>query len=278
MRKGFLIAFLFTLYFGILYENFTYNRVPLPRVYGGWIIRLPSKSLKDFSLGYQNVLADIVYIWAIQYFSSPEIDFRTREANLRKFFEAVWSLDPKYLETYSTAALIANYDFGNPKLAIEFLMEGYKRNPDAWELLSEAAFYAFKYARDYHLAHELYLKAYQINPDPYFLSMAAGMLERKKLFQLSWKYWWKVYQTDRSGYFRKAAKRHLYKLKAKMDIDRLKRAVNEFKIKFGRLPSSLEELKVKGLIKNVPVDFYGDPYVYNPATGEIKPRREHLWK
>ncbi|MCD6454608.1 MAG: hypothetical protein J7L62_04835 [Candidatus Aminicenantes bacterium] len=278
MRKGFVIALLVVLYGAMVYENLTYRKMPLPYVYGGWIIRLPSRMVKYFSLGYDNVIADTVYIWAIQYFSSAEIDFRTRESNLRKFFEAIWSLDPKYLETYSTAALIANYDFANPRLAIELLMEGYKRNPDAWELLSEAAFYAFKYAKDYQLAHELYLKAYQIKPDPYFLSMAAGMLEKKNLFKISWQYWWKVYKTDKTGYFRKAAERHLYKLKSKMDIDALSKAVREFKRITGRLPLSLEELRTKGLVKEIPLDFYGDPYIYDPETGKIKPRREHLWK
>ncbi len=278
MRKGFLVIFLFVLYLLSLYENLTYRRMPLPRVYGGWIIRLPSKSLKYFSLGYENILSDLVYIWSIQYFSSPEISNKKKKVNLEKFFRAVWSLDPKYLETYSTAALIANYDFGKPKLAVQLLLEGVKRNPQAWELLSEAAFYAFKYGKDYKLAHDIYLKAYRIRPDPYFLSMAAAMLEKKNLLQLSWRYWMKVYETAEKGFFKEAAERHLYRLKAKFDIDKLEEAVKKFKGIYGEFPSSLGELKLKGFLDEIPRDFQGESYIYDPKTGEINPRRKYLWK
>ncbi len=258
--------------------NYHYRKIYLPYNYESWVLKVPTKHLKDFAFGYRNLLADLTYIWAIQYFATPEIPWQQRKRNLRRFFEAIWSLDPHYLETYSIAALIADFDFHDPNLAIDFLLEGFENNPEAVNLLEEAAYYAFARAKDYHRAYELYMKAYKINRDPKTLRLAAAMLEKKNELQLSWNYWRQVYQQATSEYLKKIAWLHLYKIKAKLDIELLQRKVAEFRKRFGRYPLFLDELVREGFLKEVPKDLDGNPYKYDPVTGEVKPAKEKLWK
>ncbi len=278
MKKVVWIFALILSYAMVVRMNLHYKNLKIPYSYEAWVVKIPTKNLKDFALGYQNLLADLTYIWAIQYFATPEIPEEVRRKNLRKFFEAIWSLDPRYLETYSIAALIADIDFHDPDTAIEFLLEGFKRNPRAVELLEEAAFYAFSRKKDYDLAHKLYMEAYRINKDPKTLRLAAAMLEKKQDVSLAWNYWMQVYKKADSEYLKKIAWLHLYKIKAKMDLNLLKNRIQEFRKKFGRNPMSLEELVSTGLLKEVPRDLDGHPYQYDPATGEVKPAKEKLWK
>ncbi len=276
-RAAWVLALLLS-YVLVVKFNLRYKNLNLPYSYEAWVIKVPAKHLKDFALGYQNLLADLTYIWAIQYFATPEIPRKARRRNLRKFFEAIWSLDPKYLETYSIAALIADLDFQDPQTAIDFLLEGFRRNPEAVELLEEAAFYAFARKKDYDLAYQLYMKAYRLKKDPKTLRLAAAMLEKKQNVKLAWSYWMQVYQETDSEYLKKIAWLHLYKIKARMDLQVLREKIQDFRRRFGRNPLSLEELKRVGLLKEIPRDLDGHPYKYDPVSGEVKPAKGKLWK
>ncbi len=278
MKKAAWLLALLLSYVLVVRFNLHYKDLNLPYSYEAWVIKIPTKHLKDFALGYQNLLADLTYIWAIQYFATPEIPKEARRKNLRRFFEAIWSLDPRYLETYSIAALIADLDFQEPQTAIDFLLEGFKRNPKSVELLEEAAFYAFARKKDYDLAYELYMKAYRLNKDPKTLRLAAAMLEKRQNIKLAWDYWMQVYEEADSEYLKKIAWLHLYKLKAKMDLKLLRDKIQEFRRRFGRNPLSLEELVRVGFLKEVPKDLDGRPYNYDPFTGEVKPAKGKLWK
>lgn len=276
MKRKLLLLFLLAYVMSVAF-NALITKIKLEKVYGGGIIRLPTKYVKYFTAGYDNFIADLIYIWAIQYFSTPEI--KNKEENLLTFFKVIWELDPHYTSTYDTAALIANYDFGNPRLAIQILLEGYKRNPDNWYLLGEAGFYAFRHLKDYALAYKLFKKAYEINPEKRVLKrMAAAMLERKGSLEVAWEYWREIYNTAKTEGERIAAKRHLYKIKARLDISFLQRAIQKFKKKFGRNPASLEELVKKGIVKKIPKDLNGEEYLYDPSTGEVRAKKRYVWK
>ncbi len=274
-RKLFLLfILLFLISVGV---NALLTGVKLEKVYGGGIIRLPTRYLKYFTLGYDNFIADLIYIWAIQYFSTPQI--KNAKENIWPFFSVIWELDPHYVSVYETAALIANYEYSDPQLAVKILLEGSKRNPDNWYLLGEAGFYAFRHLKDYELAYRLFMKAYQLNPKKRVLKrMAAAMLERKGSLQLAWEYWMEIYRTASSEGERIAAKRHLYKIKAKIDIAFLKKAVERFRKRYGRNPASLQELVQKGIVKKLPKDLEGKDYLYDPSTGKIRPAKRYVWK
>ncbi len=278
MRKAIFYLSIVLAYVLVVRMNFNYKKINLPYNYESWVLKVPTRNLKDFAFGYQNLFADLTYIWAIQYFATPEIPLEQRRKNLRRFFEAIWSLDPHYLETYSIAALIADFDFHDPDLAIKFLLEGFKNNPRAVNLLEEAAYYAFARKKDYELAYKLYMRAYRLNHDPKTLRLAAAMLEKGNKLEISWNYWRQVYEQAKSEYLKKIAWLHLYKIKAKIDIQILSEKIRQFKEKYGRYPLFLEELVREGLLREIPKDLDGNPYKYDPATGEVKPAKEKLWK
>ena len=76
------------------------------RLPGSSIIYIPSgKFLKYATFGYRALAADVIYLWAIQYYSTPTID--DRFDHLDHVFAIINELDPRYQDPYEVGALIA---------------------------------------------------------------------------------------------------------------------------------------------------------------------------
>ena len=81
-----------------------------------------------------------------------------------------------------------------------------------------------------------------------------------------------------AGVSEKELFKHLYQIKLEMDRKMLQQALRQFKQKHGRFPPDLSYLVRYGLIKEVPLDYTGKSYIYNPETGEIRAIRMLEWK
>ena len=70
------------------------------------LLYLPSgQYLRVASLGHPSVVADFVYLWAIQYYSNYEREDRFRYVE-HIFGSVIPELDPRYMDTYSLGTLI----------------------------------------------------------------------------------------------------------------------------------------------------------------------------
>src|SRR5258705_368740 len=70
------------------------------------LLYLPSgKYLKTMALGFDGLLADVLYLWSIQYYGN--YDIRDRYTFLEQIYDQVITeLDPHYLDPYLVGALI----------------------------------------------------------------------------------------------------------------------------------------------------------------------------
>ena len=107
------------------------DKIPRKTVPGASIIYIPSgKHLKLASFGYNTLMADLIYLWAIQYFSDQTI--WDRFENLEHVFSIISELDPIYYDPYDVGSLIAYYDAKDLDLALRILDLGMEKNPDQW--------------------------------------------------------------------------------------------------------------------------------------------------
>jgi len=229
---------------------------------------LPSgRTLKAVSFGYSSLLADIIYIWAIQYYSDPSIG--DRFSRLDHIFGVISDLDPKYSEPYLIGALIAAYEARDPGLALKVLDRAMDKNPDDWIYPFEAGHYAQMMMKDYRLAQDYYRRAMELPGAPDIARrLYANALFRSEDLDSAWKTWLEVYTTATDDRIRKIASNHLYQVKASLDTRLINEAVARFRDRFGRPPLSLEQLVSSGLLKSLPRDLDDTPYVYDPETGE----------
>jgi tetratricopeptide (TPR) repeat protein len=253
------------------------DRFPRSKVPGASLIYIPSgKYLKYATFGFSSLAADLVYIWAIQYYSDYTI--AERYDHLDHIFSIIAELDPLYLDPYEMGAIIAVFEARDPYLAFKVLDRGLEKNPEQWIFPYQEGHYAATMLKDYDLAREFYKKAMEIEEAPPIVKrLYADSAFKGMDYRTAWQSWQEIYRTSNDERIKKIASNHLYKVKSAMDIQTITEAVKSFRQKFGQLPANLDQLIQSGMMDSLPKDLDGNDYQYDPETGEVKSPRE-WWK
>jgi tetratricopeptide (TPR) repeat protein len=253
------------------------NRIPRASLPGASIIYIPSgRFLKYATFGYSSLAADLVYLWAIQYYSNYTI--AERYDHLDHIFAIIAELDPRYLDPYEMGAIIAVYEARNPYLAFKVLDRGLEKNPDQWIFPYQAGHYAQMVMKDYELAREYYKRTMEIpNAPPIAKRLYANAAFKGMDYETAWQSWLEVFQTAEEERIKKIASNHLYQVKSAMDVKRIKEAVEEYRQKYGQNPASLEHLVRAGILDSLPQDLDDNDYLYDPEKGEVESQTK-WWK
>src|SRR5436309_15112867 len=93
------------------------------------LLYLPSgKFLKVMALGFDGLLADVLYLWSIPYYGN--YDIKDRFEYLERIYEQlITELDPHYLDPYLVGALIMTAEARKPEMALKLLDKGVRANP-----------------------------------------------------------------------------------------------------------------------------------------------------
>jgi tetratricopeptide (TPR) repeat protein len=277
MRKVTILLILFfslALLAGLKLKTDAVGRYQAP---GSSIIYIPSgKALKYVTFGYNSLMADLVYLWAIQYFSDQTI--WERFDYLDHIFSIVAELDPQYLDPYEIGALIAVYDAKDLDLALSILDRGLEKNPTQWILPLQAGHFAQMLAKNYDVAQKYYKKTMEIEGAPDIARrLYANAAFRISDYKTAWQNWLEIYETATDERVIKIASNHLYRTKAALDFETLKSAIELYKNRYGRAPEDLQKLVSEGIITAVPKDLDGEDYLYDPET-EVITTRIIPWK
>jgi tetratricopeptide (TPR) repeat protein len=272
MKKALILLVLLVslaLFAGLKIKTDTIGRYQVP---GSSIIYIPSgKSLKYVTFGYHSLLADLVYLWAIQYFSDPTI--WERFEYLDHIFGIIAELDPQYLDPYEIGALIAVYDARDLNLAFTILDRGIEKNPTEWIMPLQAGHIAQMFAKNYEVAQKYYKMTMEIEGAPEIARrLYANAAFRISDYKTAWRNWLEIYESATDPRVIKIASNHLYRTKAAMDFETLQAAIELYKNKHGHAPNDLGQLVIDGLIPAVPQDLDGEDYLYDPETEAITTR------
>jgi hypothetical protein len=246
------------------------DKVSRQKIPGSSIIYIPSgKYLKMATFGFSSVMADLVYIWAIQYFGNTAIPDKLD--HFVHIFSIISELDPRYVDPYEVGALIALYDVKDVALSIKLLDMGFAKNPDLWIFPLEAGHYAQLYKKDFPLAREYYKKAMDVPGAPDIAKRLYANAAFKVMdIKTAWETWLEVYETAKEERVKKIASNHLYNIKATVDIRGLRSVLEKYKAKYGRYPDKLSGIVAAGLLPFIPKDYDNKEYVYDPKTGDVK--------
>jgi tetratricopeptide (TPR) repeat protein len=246
------------------------DRVGREKVPGSSIIYIPSgKFLKYATFGYRAVAADAIYLWAIQYYSTPTID--DRFDHLDHIFAIINELDPRYQDPYEVGALIAVEEARNPAAAFSILDRGAANNPDQWVYPFDAGHVALMTLKDFPRAEKYFDQCMKIPGAPDFVErLRANAIFKKGDLQTSWETWLDIYKKAPDERTKKIASNHLYNVKATIDAAAIEGAAAKYRERFGRSPADLETLLRTGFLREVPKDMDGEDYLYDSATGKVK--------
>jgi len=109
MKKKFLVILLILSCTAFMGLKIKLDNIPRKTVPGSSFIYIPSgKFLKYATFGYSSLMADLIYVWSIQYFSDQKIP--NRFDYLDHVFSIIAELDPHYFDAYQVGAIFAVYD------------------------------------------------------------------------------------------------------------------------------------------------------------------------
>lgn len=275
MKKRFIVFVILVSCTVFMVLKLKLDSTPRTKIPGSSIIYMPSgKYLKFASFGNSAMMADLVYLWAIQYYGNYNIP--NRFEFLEHIFSIISELDPSYLDPYEVGALIAVYEAKDVDMAFKILDLGLKNNPGQWIFPFQAGHYAQMFLQDFGLARAYYEKTQSIEGAPSQTERLAANAAFKMMdYDTAWQDWLDIYQTATDERIIKIAANHLYNVKASRDIQLIKDAINLYSEKFGRRPFNLEQLVGEGFLGSVPRDMDEKDYIYDPSTGEV--RTETLW-
>lgn len=251
-------------------QNIDARRAAWPTTYP--LMYVPSgQYLRPASLGYRTVLADLLYLWSIQYYGHT----RTLEGRrwIEHIYDVITDLDPNFVDAYLIGSLIMSADMADPQMALRLLDKGIGQNPGEWILPLEAGFTAYMNAQQYERAAEYFQEAQRKGAPDYAERLRAHMFEMRGDVQTALELWYEAYvEAEQAGDERVAAiaYNHTYDLRVKLDLSRLEAALQRFEVEQGRPAPDLRSLVDAGhvdrrLLRNP----NGSRYEYDPETGGL---------
>lgn len=227
------------------------------------------KYLRAVSLGHAPLVADVVYLWAIQYYS--DYDVKDRYVFVEHIFgDVIAELDPHYVDPYWLGAIILTTEAKDLDGGLRLLDKGFANNPTRW-ILPYLGGWEAEGAGQFDRAADYFDRAAHAPGAPADLfRLKAGMAARGGNLREAIARWNDVLEnprTDDAG--RSIASRQIRTLTVKADLQDLDAAVAAFKRKIGHAPHQLEDLLRAGIVDHVPFDPDGKPYVLDPVTGQV---------
>jgi len=270
MRKGLILLLILVSLVAFMALKVKTDQILREKMPGSSILYIPSgKSLKYATFGFSSLAADLIYLWAIQYYSDYTIPERYK--HLDHVFSVIAELDHRYLDPYQIGALVAIYEAGDVEAAYEILDRGLEKNPEQWIFPFQAAHYAQMIAKDYKRAQEYYQKTMDIEGSPAIAKrLYANAAYELADYETAWATWKDIYENTEDERIRRIASNHLYRVKAATDLKALREAVEKYRSASGRNPVELSQLVRSGLLPSLPQDLDGKDYLYDPQTGKVK--------
>ncbi|MEW6364563.1 MAG: hypothetical protein AB1714_07975 [Acidobacteriota bacterium] len=243
-------------------------RAHLPAGYE--VLYLPTgKHIQLLSFGYQQLLADVIYLWSIQYTGDTEAP--DRFARVEHMYTVISDLDPNYVDPYQVGAMMMVYEMGDLSMAFHTLDRGIKNLPNNWQIPVDAGFYAFIEARNYDLAiHYFRIASERPGAPGVVRRMLADMYRRKGDLATAVAFWEELYRSAPDADSRRIAYNHYFDLTQVLHVKILRQAIDAYSAVYGHRPARLSRLVDAGLLRELPRNLEGSEYLYDPRTGEVK--------
>jgi len=227
------------------------------------------KVAKRFSLGYDGLLADVYWTWAVQYFGARHVAGSTHYELLGPLLEIATTLDPHLTIAYQFGgnflAPSPPDGAGMPRQAIRLTEYGIRNNPSDWRLYYNLGFIYYMELKDYAQAADAFGRGAQVpGAHPFLRVMAAQMAQHAGELQMAKMMWTIAYQSTQDRDIRENAASHLLALQVEEDITNLEKLVALYRERTGHRPSSFSELETSGMLRAAPLDPLGQPYKLTP--------------
>jgi hypothetical protein len=248
------------------------GRIPREDALGKDLLYLPSpEMLKILSVGNPNLVADILYMWSIQYYSGFQPT--ERFLYLDTVYNLITDLDPRYYDAYRIGALIMQIQTGVDQEELQSTVQrlfdkGVRNLPESWELAEAAAWDMHMRFKDRKAAlHYAEIAAQRPGAPPRIRRMVGVWRDADNEWTVddSIAYWRAALDESQDPMDQKVCRSKLYDAIVAKDRQQLEPLLRVYAERFGGCPDGWQQLISAGLLSQEPLDLFGNPYGVDPA-------------
>jgi len=251
---------------------------PEPDVSSVWT----GKVVKAFSLGYADLLADLYWMRAVQYYGRQKLA-GTGYADLLPLLNTAAELDPRFSIVYRYGAVFLSepspIGAGLPDTGVALLSKGADLNPNNWQLRQEEGLFMFFYQHDAKGGSEVLLRASKIEGAPDWMAgLAAQVLSKGGELESSLSMWSIIYEQSEPGILRDNARTQLEIVQSRILAREVEKKVRAYREATGDTAATLADLRHKGVIADFR-DVSGVEFAFDQETGAVTvSRKSTLWR
>lgn len=229
--------------------------------------------LKRLALSFDAVLADVYWIRAIQYYGGTRLSAETDKNYelLYPLLDLTTSLDPEFSIAYRFGAFFLSEEkpggADRPDLAIRLLDKAMLAHPDRWEYPYDVAFVYYREG-DYQTAAEWFLRASERPGATPWLKPLAAVVLGGSGDTASARVLWRTLLDSETEWMRRTAEHRLTQLDAIDQVAELERLTAAYERRFGVPPAGWQDMMRAGMLRGIPLDPAGHPYVLR-AGGDV---------
>lgn len=234
------------------------------------LVYLPDAArLRPLALGYDNVLADVLWFRTISYFGAHVASDRAYPW-LASMCDLVTDLDPRAFYAYQFAGLVLPWEAHDADAGIRMLEKGLRQFPDSWLLHYYLGVVHYLFKNDSDTAARWLERGAALPDAPPMVARFAALLRTSHgSSETAIAVLEQMLANTTNPTTRWMLEQSLLDARVALDLQTLTALVRRYRDEHGRLPHDLDELVPAGLLRYVPPDRYGGVYVIDAETATV---------
>jgi hypothetical protein len=227
------------------------------------LLYFPSgRFVEEVSIGYHEMVADLVWLRAIQYFGEHHLTDLKFE-HLYHILDILTTLDKKFIHAYTFGGLLLEHSAREPDNTDLLLHKGEYYNPRSWEIPFIRGFisYIFRYKAKESAAY--FMRAAGKPNAPDMCKRFAGFTYQKMGdAYMAFRLWEDIYRESNNHLEKETAFRSMQEMLMLMEMDSLNAAIMRFTKDEERIPGSIEEIVARRYLREMVLPPWEDERFY----------------
>lgn len=228
------------------------------------------ETLRVAVLGYEQVVADLLWIQAIQAMGERKV---SEEAGhwIYHVLDVITTLDPRFVRVYEAGGIALVTLVVMPNESNRLLEKGIRYNPEVWQLPFYLGFNYYFEFHDDRKAAEYIARASRLPGAPaYLVSLAARLYVSARTPQDAIDFLAQTYAQTADDNVKRVLEQRLKEVVVERDLELLEGAITRYRDRYKRMPSHLDDLVGPGLLSEMPREPFGGRYLYDPQTQSVR--------
>jgi len=226
----------------------------------------------EFALGFRNVLADVVWLQAVQVAGNRKLT-PTEYDRLYVLLNVEADLDPKFKMPYFLGGLVLGESPQHGREAVRVFERGKLTHPADWRFPFYIGFTHYFSLGDAVAGGEAMAEAARLPGGPAYLpGLASRMLTEAREPEAALALLETITQQEKDPVRRSVLERRIREVSVERDLLALDRAVERYREKMGVAPEDLSALVQEGILEGIPAEPNGGSYIIDHG-GKVRSDR-----